>query len=186
MGFGYRPFGGSLLNKFLPNRARCFDNEKPRLFGANHALNILSSSSPFFCPRNCIPVASFIARIFPFFLSVIPTERQIHCEKLQALRDPTNPFTLFSFPSRTDHHPRSYFLIVILQISSKGTCSKKRIIEILELHRILMKIDGTKAVDDREKLLEIEDGSTKCVWSVRIVLFLRLFLHFRILCTLRS
>ena len=70
--FGYRAFRRrSLLNKFLPSlpripaRARCFDNEKPRLFGANHALNTSFLPSPSFCPRNCIPVASFIARIFP-------------------------------------------------------------------------------------------------------------------------
>lgn len=73
--FGYRAFRRrSLLNKFLPSlpripaRARCFDNEKPRLFGANHALNTSFLPSPSFCPRNCIPVASFIARIFPFRL----------------------------------------------------------------------------------------------------------------------
>lgn len=104
--FGYRAFRRrSLLNKFLPPpplripaRARCFDNEKPRLFGANHALNTSFLLSPSFCPRNCIPVASFIARIFPSRLPLLLrySGREIHCEKLPGIKG-------FLFPHLSQH-----------------------------------------------------------------------------------
>lgn len=127
------------------------------------------------------PPLSFVHGIvFPLLLSLLgyflfpssplfrPRDRSI-VEKLQALRDPTNPFTLAlpSFPSRTDHHPRSYFLIVILQISSKGTCSKKRIIKILESG-----FNENRRYGSSRRLREIvtiQDGPTKCVNHFRIL-----------------
>lgn len=109
--FGYRAFRRrSLLNKSPPTRARCFDNEKARLFGANHALNTFLPPLPF-VHGIVFPLLLSLLGYFLFSLSVIPTERSI-VKSCPALRDPSfhNPFTSSAFhahlpsSSRTDRH----------------------------------------------------------------------------------
>lgn len=107
--FGYRAFRRrSLLNKSPPTRARCFDNEKARLFGANHALNTFLPPLPF-----------VHGIVFPLLLSLLGyflfsplrySDREIHCEKLPGIKGSLlpQPFHLFHArlpsSSRTDRH----------------------------------------------------------------------------------